>query len=297
LRIRDARLNRLSRRLLDRFRSDPRDRMAQLPGAPSIGIASGKGGPGKTFVSVNLACLVARTLAPVQLIDADLGLGNAHLALGARPQHDLQRYFAGDVPLDGLILGTPYGVRLLPGGSGISRLAQLAPDELQRLARDFLDVLAPARVIMLDSAAGIAPQTLAFLTGVDLVVLVVTPELTALTDAYAVVKCLIVRRPQSRFLVLVNRCDEADQGQEVFNRIHDVAGRFLSVPLHYLGWVPEDRTVRRALAAKVPLVEYAPDSPATAALIAAGNELLRVLEPVGRDALREGFAARMLGLM
>lgn len=281
-------------RFLDRIRFE-RFRRRQRPlGVPSLGIGSGKGGTGKTFVATNLAVLLSRRLGSVQFIDADLGLGNAHVHLGLRPMHNLQHYFDGDTELQDLLIGSYYGVRLLPGGSGISRLAQLETHELRRLAQDLPSVVEQSSLVLVDSAAGISPQTLLFLRCSELVLLVVTPELTSLTDAYALIKCLVVRQPTSRFLVLVNRADDEAHGVEVFERIHNVASRFLKLPLHYVGAIPEDPAARGSIMAKVPHVIRAPASPAARALKAAASELERLLRELQSNESRTGFAKRLV---
>lgn len=294
MKLTDARTGAGPRRLFDRIRFERFRRRHQPLEMPSVGVASGKGGTGKTFVAVNLAVLLAREIGGVQMLDADLGLGNAHVHLGLRPMHNLQHYFDGDALLEDLLLGSCYGVRLLPGGSGISRLAQLDTGELRRLAHDMPSILTESNALIVDSGAGISPQTLLFLRCSDVVLLVVTPELTSLTDAYALIKCLVIRQPQSRFLVLVNRADEQDQGIEVFQRINDVASRFLSLPLHYLGAVPEDRAARASVAGKVPLVVRTPSSPAARALKSAASSLEDYLRDFRRQPRSSDFSQRLL---
>ena len=218
--------------------------------------------------------MLARMRGPVQLFDADLGLGNSHILLGLRPRHNFQHYFERRAQLEELNLQGPHGLRLLPGGSGISRLAQLERHEIARLAQELSFVIEDARLLVVDSPAGIAVQTLSFMQSASCVLLVVTPELTSLTDAYALVKCLHLRDPSTRFIVVVNRCEEEGQGREVFERLSGVAGRFLSLPLHFLGSVPEDpAAVRSALAAKMPVVLHEPDARVAVAISQIASEL------------------------
>ncbi len=291
MRFAETRLQRSARKLLDRFRLDRLRPRLSLRMFRSLGVASGKGGTGKTFVSVNLGILIARDRPGALLLDADLGLANAHLNLGLRPAHNLQDYFDNDVALADLVLSTRYGLRLLSGGSGISRLADLDARERRRLADDLPELVGAAAPLLVDSAAGISPQTLLFLLCTDIVVLVVTPELTSITDAYALIKCLSVRRPECRFGVVVNRTDDESQSHKVFARLSEVVQRFLRMPLHFLGGIPEDRAVRSALAAKVPLVVRAPRADAARGLRAVAAALETWVGELPQDPV--GFAARL----
>ena len=294
VRFTDSGLPRIRGGLLERFRFERFRRRHRPLGVPSIGVASGKGGTGKTFTTTNLAVLLAKRIGQVQIVDADLGLGNAHVHLGLRPLKNLQHYLDGEVSLDDLQLVSEHGVRLLPGGTGISRLSQLEGVELRRLSQDLVGTIGGSRAVFIDSAAGISPQALLFLRCTELVVLVVTPELPSLTDAYAVIKCLVLRQPECRFLVLVNRTDSRAQAREVFEKLSDVASRFLSIPLHYLGGVPEDRAVRASLGAKVPHVIRAPRSPASRALDKAARELTKCVSGIDLSGERRDFTERLL---
>lgn len=281
-------------RLLQRIRL--RRALLRSPGQaiPSLGFGSGKGGTGKTFVAINLAVLLARKFRGVQILDADLGLGNAHISLGLKPQRHFQHFFEDQVSLSELNLRSRYGVKLLPGGSGISRLANLERFELEKLGRDLAGILAESSVLVVDSSAGISGQTLRFLSCTDLVVLVVTPELTSLTDAYALLKCMVTRQESAQVLVLVNRVGTERLGREAFDRIAQVSRRFLAYPLRYLGSIPEDRAVQTSLAAKIPLVIRAPGSPAARALRSCAKELVGLLVRFSHEEGRQGFRLALL---
>ncbi len=278
-------------RIFNRLRGEPRKgRLA----VPSIGVASGKGGTGKTFTSVNLALRLAQGLGSVQILDADLGLGNSHLQLGLRPEGHIQHFLQGEKRLDELIIQSDFGVSLLPGGSGISRLSHLEPGEIRRLGRGISNLKITADALVVDSAAGISRQTLLFLRCCDFVVLVLQPELSSLTDAYALLKCLILREHMVQVHVLVNRVYEEGEGLETFEKLQDVASRFLHYPLHYLGAIPEDPTVRRALARKTPILLHAPESPAARAMAEVGDRLLECLAALPEAEGRADFRSRML---
>ena len=261
---------------------------------PSIGVASGKGGTGKTFTSVNLALRLASRMGSVQILDADLGLGNSHLQLGLRPEGHIQHFLQGDMRLEELVLESEYGVSLLPGGSGVSRLSHLEAGEIRRLGRGISNLELAADALVVDSAAGISRQTLLFLRCCDFVVLVLQPELSSLTDAYALLKCLILREHMVQVHVVVNRVYEEGEGLDTFEKLQDVASRFLHFPLHYLGAVPEDPVVRKALSQKTPILHYAPQSPAALAIAEIGDRLLACMEELPEAWGRADFRTRIL---
>ncbi len=279
-------------RIFDRLRGgrDPSLRLGK--GIPTIGVASGKGGTGKTFCTVNLGVLLAGERERVTVLDADLGLGNAHLLLGLRPTKNLQDFLEERSGLRELLQVSKYGVDVLPGGSGISRLCQLEDVEMRRLARSLSGELPRARTLLVDSAAGISPQTLKFLIAADLVLLVVTPEVTSLTDAYAMIKCLHLRGMESRIAVLVNRADDEGQALEAMHRVQEVAKRFLDLHVEGCGWVPEDPAVRGALASRIPIVVRAPHAPASRGLRLCAQRLEEML--IGLPA-RRTFPSRVPG--
>ena len=261
---------------------------------PSIGVASGKGGTGKTFTSVNLALHLASRLGSVQMLDADLGLGNSHLQLGLRPEGHIQHFLQGDMRLDELVLESEYGVSLLPGGSGVSRLSHLEAGEIRRLGRGISNLDLRADALIVDSAAGISRQTLLFLRCCDFVVLVLQPELSSLTDAYALLKCLILREHMVQVHVVVNRVYEEGEGIETFEKLQDVSSRFLHFPLHYLGAVPEDPMVRKALARKTPILIHDPGSPSARAMAAIGDRLIDCMAELPQPEGRADFRTRIL---
>lgn len=246
--------------------------LLRRPVPTALACASGKGGTGKSFVSANLATVFAARMGRCALMDADFGLGNGHLYLGLRPRLTLQHWFERRAQLEDLLLRSSFGVDLLPAGSGLPRLAELPREELVRLAQDLPRALDGQRTLIIDSAAGVSTQTLRIVGSADRILLVVTPDLSALTDGYALAKCLWLRDRDLAVDVVVNKATE-DSGKRAFDRLEDVAGRFLDLPLHYLGAVPMDAAAERALRKQRPLVLSEPDSPAALALTELADRL------------------------
>ncbi len=250
----------------------------------SICIASGKGGTGKSVVTASLAALLAsrgRTL----IVDADMGVGNAHLLQDVAPQLSFVDVVQGrcDVP-DALAL-CGGGLELLSAGSGVSRMAALSAYELHLIASGLEHLDTRFDFTLVDSAAGISEQTVAFAAACDLVLVVTTPDVTAMTDAYALLKVLFGRRPSALPLLLVNRVphDPGEPyatraaGEHVAERIAQVCLKFLGREPRLLGVLPEDPAVTRSIAARRPMVLCERGSPAALALQALSVPLVDLL--------------------
>ena len=276
--------------------------VAPGPGdAVVISVTSGKGGTGKSFVSSNLAVGMAQQGRKVALVDCDFGLGNAHLLLGVNPQATLQHVLTRRVPIHEVLVKTPYGPDLVPAGSGISRLADLAERDLVTLA-DALDRLSRSHdVLVLDTAAGISPQCLMTLLLTSHVVLVTNPEIAALTDAYALIKCLARQPSPPAISVIVNRVPRRGMGPVTFEKLANVSGRFARCQIHYLGEIPDDPAVTQRRLGQPPLVTSHPDCDAARCLHDIMDEMrefgggMRPLPLIPRDGLMRrlrGHAAR-----
>lgn len=238
----------------------------------TLACASGKGGTGKSFVSANMATAFAARMGRCAMLDADFGLGNGHLYLGLRPRMTLQHWFERRAKLEDLVLESSFGVDLIPAGSGLPRLAEMPREDIARLAEDLAPALEGQSTLIVDAAAGVSTQTLRIVGSADRILLVVTPDLSSLTDGYALAKCLWLRDRDLAVDVVVNKSTE-DAGKRAFDRLEDVAGRFLDLPLHYLGAVPNDPAAERALRKQRPLVLSEPESPAAVALVELADRL------------------------
>jgi len=239
---------------------------ARTPRLRVIAVSSGKGGVGKTNLTANLAVALARQGERVCVLDADLGLANLDLLLGLSPRLTLLDVLRGDHRLEDVIVDGPAGVRVIPAASGCEDLTILDPAARLHLL-DEIDALGEAiDVLLVDAAAGISQNVLHFTAAAADALLVITPEPTALTDAYALMKVLASRYGRREFLVAVNMAAGAADAEAAFARLARVAERFLRIRVEYLGYVPWDDAVPRAVRQQVPVLLAAPGTPASLAL-------------------------------
>ncbi len=227
-----------------------------------IAVTSGKGGVGKTNFSTNLALTLARTGQKVVVIDADLGLANLHVVLGIAPSYHLGHVMHGEKTLRDILYPGPEGIRIICGGSGITELANLGETTQQAFVTGLQELDALADVIIIDTGAGLSRNVLAFLCAVQEVVVLTTPEPTAITDAYATIKVVSQENPAAHLMLVVNMAQSEAEGQAVSKKLTLIARQFLGIELDTLGFIPQDPTVSRAVRAQQPFALSQPQSPA-----------------------------------
>jgi len=273
---------------------------APLPGAKTVSlcVASGKGGTGKSIVSASLASLLAargRTL----IVDADLGVGNAHILHDVSPLATLVDVVEGRLSVREALCRCGPELDLLAAGSGVPRMADLSSYELYLIASGLREIEARYEYVLVDSAAGVSRQTLAFARSCDVTLIVTTPDLTSMTDAYAFLKLLVASRPGARTLLLVNRAHDEEEADEVVRRIARVGERFLGSAPRMIGWLPEDRAVSGCVNRRGPVVTLEPAAEVSSALRRVVVAVLEELDPqrhivLGEELQREvGYSARL----
>lgn len=230
-----------------------------------VAIASGKGGVGKTSIAVNLSIALAAQHLRVVLLDGDLGLGNADVLCGLNPERNLGDLVEGTASLEDITLDAPGGFRLVPGASGIASLADLDGGSRERMLACLARLETGADVLMIDCGAGIGASVRAFLLSSDLPLVVVTPDPTSITDAYALIKSLHGAsggRPAAPALV-VNQARDREEAAGVHRRIDSVCARFLGISVPLAGWLRADSEVARAVRARVPFTIAQPSGRAS----------------------------------
>lgn len=260
--------------------------------ATTIAIVSGKGGVGKTNIAVNLAICLSERVPNIALVDADLGLANADLLFGITPKLTLAHVIAGRRTIDEISIAAPGGVRFVPGASGLHDLANLSTFERQSLLSQLQSLERSADMVVLDCGAGLSSSVIGFALSADIVMVVTTPEPTALTDAYATIKSLRRERCEARVGVFVNRADSRAHARATFERIANVSRRFLDYSVADLGFMLQDTNVEAAVRARSPFVIAFPSTTASACIAATARNL------AGSSAQerRGGFFRRVAGL-
>ena len=233
--------------------------------ARTIAVASGKGGVGKSNVAVNVALELAALGHRVTLLDADLALANADVLLGISPKYHLGHVLTGQRTLPEVQIEVTEGLRLIPGGSGVAELANLTLDQHSRLIAELRAIEADSDFMIVDTAAGIAGNVISILKAATEAIIVTTPDPTALVDAYATIKLMHQAAPDTRIRIIVNDAVEIGDAERIFRQLHTTTARFLNLNIELLGTVPHDEELIDAVREQRPVVQYAPDTPASRA--------------------------------
>lgn len=244
-----------------------------------MAITSGKGGVGKTSVATNLAIALSRQHHRVCLLDADMGLANVNILLGIQPQVTLDDVIAGNASFADLIVHGPEGLDILPAAASLERMAVQSPSSEAALARALRDLEYRYDYLLVDTPAGIGNTTKAFVHPCDHAALIITPEPTSLTDAFTLLRALLREHYHGEVSVIVNMIPPGQDGQRLFERFRAAAEHHLHVELDYLGAVPMDRSVTRAVLNQSPLLLSAPESAAAMAIEDLGRRLTQRIGP------------------
>lgn len=227
-----------------------------------IAVTGGKGGIGKTNVSVNLAVTLAKLGRRVTLLDADLGLANVDVMLGMKPRLTIKDVLEGKATLADVAQVGPHGLRVVPAASGIPALAEMGAETRAGLISAFSGIAHQMDVLIVDTAAGISDQVMHFLCAVQEILVVVCNEPTSITDAYALIKVLNTQHGVQRVRLLANMTRSTEDGQSLFAKLSTVAERFLDVNLIYEGAIPFDDQLRKAVQRQRSVVDAYPSSKA-----------------------------------
>lgn len=238
--------------------------MTQTSGpARVITITSGKGGVGKTHTTVNLGLALVRMGKRVLLLDGDLGLANINILLGFQPQKTLQQVIEGKATLREVIVSDESGLDIIPAASGIPEMTSLSEDERVSLVHAFDDLADNYDYLLVDTAAGIGDNVLYFNCAAEQILVVIGPEPTSITDAYALIKVLATRSGRKEFDVLVNRATPGSDGKSTFAQLAQATDHFLNVSLKYLGSVSNDESVSQAVVKQRPFLALYPSTKAS----------------------------------
>jgi len=268
--------------------------MRQVRPVQVLAVTSGKGGVGKTNVSVNLATALARMGQQVMLMDADMGMANVDVLLGIHPKFNLSHVIEGTHSLQEIIVPGPSGIHVVPASSGVKRMAELGPRENAGLIHAFSELTLSLDTLIIDTAAGIGDSVVSFGRAAREVLVVVCDEPASLTDAYAMIKLLSKEYGVRRFHVIANMTHSPSEGQLLFQKIAAVCDRFLDVTLNFLGPVPFDEYLRRAVQRQQPVVQAYNASRSAQSFVQMAARIARWPRPTGPEGHLEFFIERLV---
>lgn len=238
-----------------------------------MAVASGKGGVGKTNISLNLAISLASIGQRIVLIDADLGLGNLDVMMNLSCRYNLSHVIAGRKTLDQITHVGPAGIEVICGGSGLEEVADLSPFQHHGLISQFNQLQKRSDMILIDTGAGIGRNVIGFCMAADHTLVVTTPEPAAITDAYAVIKVLAAKKYSGRLMLLVNMAPSFEEGKKICRQIAQVADRFLATPIYEAGVLCRDEYLQTAVCMQKPVVLAFPKSPFSRGIQLLSNRL------------------------
>ena len=257
-------------------------------------VTSGKGGVGKTAVVANLAVLLARMGKRVLILDADLGLANIDVVFGLAPNHNLNHFFTGEHGLESILVDGPEGIKILPAGSGVQRFTRLDSQQKMRLLEALDTMNNDFDFVLIDTEAGISENVTYFNTAAQEILVVTTPEPTAITDAYALMKLLSNQYHEKHFNLIVNCIKSEDEALDVYRKLTMVANRYLDISIDYIGSIPQDRLMVEAIRKQQTLVQLYPESRTSLAFEALARAVVQEPQTLGPKGSIQFFWKRLL---
>ncbi len=233
-------------------------------GTRIITVSSGKGGVGKTNFAVNMGIAFAQLGKKVIVMDADLGLANVNVCLGIIPKFNLFQLIKKQKTMKEIILDTNYGIQIVAGASGFSKIANLSEEERSSFIKE-IDVLSYADILIIDTGAGVSQNVLSFIVAADEAIIITTPEPTAITDAYGIIKIIAteINNPALELKLVVNRVSSTLEGRKIAERVINIAGQFLNIKVDNLGMIFEDPIVPQGVIKQTPFISLDPTSKAS----------------------------------
>ncbi|GAB6088218.1 MinD/ParA family protein [Alkaliphilus crotonatoxidans] len=280
---------------LDKIKND-KDKYQEQMQPRVICITSGKGGVGKTNFTLNLAIALSQQNKRVVIIDADLGLANIDVVMGVLPKYSLLDVINGNKTLKEVVIQGPNGIKIVSGGSGILDLIDMSGEKLKDLIEKFNELNQMADIILIDTGAGLSKSVLSFVLAAQEVIVVCTPEPTAVTDAYAMIKTIGLKDSNKCLSLLVNRVESIKEGKMTFEKLQNVSSRFLNIKLEKLGYLSEDIHVSRSVKLQKPFLLQYPRSVVSKNIEIIAQRLLDKDVPVDSSGDAKGFFNRVISL-
>jgi len=221
-----------------------------------LAVTGGKGGVGKTNFALNLAIAMTNLNRRVILMDADMGLANVDIILGLIPKYNLSHVVRGIKKMDEIIMDGPSGLKIIPGGSGVQELANISETEIENVINEMGSLEGEADFLIIDTGAGISNSVIGFLAAADDIIVLTTPEPTAMADAYGLIKTAFLNDVSSNINLVVNRVANEQEGRKAAERLQSVVSKFLGRDINYLGWVTDDEMVTKAVRRQEIFINY-----------------------------------------
>lgn len=261
----------------------------QREGARFITVTSGKGGVGKSSFTLNFAIALSRKHYRVLVIDADFGLANIDLMSSLTPVYDLTAVLRRHKKLRDIIMEGPAGIGVVSGGSGVSELIRMNEFQLERIMNELIQLDDVADVILFDTGAGINSNILRLLRSSNDVILVTTPEPTAVMDAYALLKSVNTMEHACRIRLVVNKAESSQEADGTMNNLEKAASAYLGMQIERLGAIPRDPAAVKAVKEQSPLMLAYPDSPSAQAVSAIARKFMELPAEPDRNGVRRFF--------
>ncbi|RCX15532.1 flagellar biosynthesis protein FlhG [Anaerobacterium chartisolvens] len=269
---------------------------AEKKSAKVVTVTSGKGGVGKTNITINLAISLSEMGYKVIILDADLGLANIDVLFGINPRDTLVDVIHGRKSILEVLADGPKDVKFVSGGSGVEDLVKMDKEQLDNFVGNIAMLDKLADIILIDTGAGLSDSVMSFVMAADEVILVTTPEPTSITDAYALIKMVVGRDKDKVIRVVVNRAEDENEASEILGRLSMVAKRFLSIELKSLGYVLQDQMVIKAVKLQKPFTLSFPKSHASRLVREISRKLMeerKIAAGNGQTGVK-GFVSRLV---
>lgn len=262
-----------------------------------ITVTSGKGGVGKTNFTVNLAIYLSKLGKRVTILDADFGLSNIEILFGIIPKYSLADVIIGKKTIDEIITNGPVGTLFISGGSGINELANVTNKQMNYIIENFSYLDDVSDFILIDTGAGISNSVVNFIKASDEAIIVTTPEPTSITDAYSLIKTVKQEsNTPPKFKMVINRVDDIEEGENIFEKFQKVTNRFLNVNVEYLGSIPYDNNLVKAVKKQQPAVISFPNCSFSRYMGEIGDKLLDIHSKHTHDLGIKSFMKRLASI-
>ncbi len=275
------------------------NKIVQIKGEEStftkvIAVTSGKGGVGKTTFSVNLSIMLAQLGKKVLLMDGDLGLANVNVLLGILPERNIYDVFKGKRKISEILIKTQYGIDFIAGANGIDQLANLSEEQRSAFLKD-LETLQGYDFLIIDTGAGVGPNVIGFLKPADDIIVVTTPEPTAITNAYGMIKSIVVNREEKRLKLVVNQVNSAIEAKKVSDRLTEISAQFLKADVETLGFIFKEDEVLNSIRHQRPLVVVYTGSKSASCINHISRKLLNLNEEENQSTI-SGFFGKIFNI-